>query len=46
MTTELDDLLLAVRDANASACEAMEELRHKVAQRLYELADRLLATER
>jgi hydroxymethylpyrimidine/phosphomethylpyrimidine kinase len=46
METVLDDLVLAVRDAKASVCDALEELRRKAARRLYELADRLLATER
>jgi len=42
----LDDLVLAIRDVKANVCEALEELRHRAARRLYELADRLLATER
>ena len=46
LATVLDDLVLAIRDARASVCGALEELRHRAARRLYELADRLLATER
>jgi hypothetical protein len=45
LDTVLDDLALAVRDTKANICEAVEELRHEAARRLYELADRLLATE-
>jgi hypothetical protein len=45
LVTVLDDLVLAVRDVKANVCEALEALRHKVARRLYELADRLLVTE-
>ena len=41
----LDELALAIRDAKADVCELLGELRHKVAQRLYDLADRLIATE-
>lgn len=46
LDTVLDDLVLALRDAKANVCEAVEELRNEAAARLYELADRLLATER
>jgi len=41
----LDELVLVIREVKASVCEAMEELRHRAARRLYEFADRLLATE-
>jgi tRNA U34 5-carboxymethylaminomethyl modifying enzyme MnmG/GidA len=41
----LDDLVLAIREVKASVCEAVQELRHRAARRLYELADRLMATE-
>jgi hypothetical protein len=46
LATVLDDLVLAVQDTKASVCEALEDLRRRAARRLYELADRLLATER
>ena len=46
LATVLDDLVLAIRDAKVNVCEALEGLRHQVARRLYELADRLLATGR
>jgi len=41
----LHDLVLAVRETKADVCEALDELRHRAASRLYELGDRLLETE-
>jgi len=41
----LDDLMLAVWETKADVCGALNELRHRAADRLYELGDRLLETE-
>ena len=46
LATVLDDLVLAVRDVKANVCETVQELRHRAARRLYELADRLTGTGR
>jgi hypothetical protein len=45
LATVLDDLVLAIQDIKANVCEVAQELRRKAAKQLYELADRLQATE-
>ena len=45
LATVLDDLALATRDAKADLRQLLHQLRHSAAHRLYDLADKLTATE-
>ena len=45
LATVLDDLVLATRHAKADLRQLLHQLRHNAARRLYDLADRLTATE-